>query len=295
MKNIALLKKFFQILPGICSLQQLTPKIALTDLMAGLLVSSVAIPVGLAYTTLIGVPAILGLYACIIPVFIYAIFGSSPYLIVGPDAAVSNIMGVIVLTALALTTPDARIQGAAAIAIGVGVVSIIAGKLRLGFIANFLSRPILTGYLAGISINLTVSQLPIITRITIPKGSPFQQADFFLHHLSSVHWITFCMALIFFIFIRLCMAFKPAIPASVITVIISIALSWAFNLSTHGVQILGNLPSGLPSFHIPSFDYPITDFLKTIAAVTIIGFSSGIITARSFATKLGKKLMEMMN
>ncbi|MDI2090872.1 SulP family inorganic anion transporter [Commensalibacter oyaizuii] len=283
------MKNFLSLPAGIRSLQQLTPKNALNDVLAGIIVSSVAIPVGLAYANLMGVPAIIGLYACIIPVFIYALFGASPYLIVGPDAAVSNIVGLS-LTAFSLVSTNDRVQGAAAIAIAVGIISIIAGKLRFGFIANFLSRPILTGYLAGVGIELMITQLPVVTGIDLPKGNFFQQTHFFLFHLSSIHWITFALALCFFIFIRLCVTFKPAIPAPIITVIIAIILSWAFNLPEHGVKILGYLPSGLPRFQIPSFDYPITDFIKTVLAVTIISFSSGIITARSFSAKLGQKI-----
>ncbi|CAI3955942.1 MFS superfamily (SUL1) (PDB:3NY7) [Commensalibacter communis] len=278
-----------QLPAGIRSLRGLTLPIAFNDIIAGILVSSVAIPVGLAYANLMGVPVIIGLYACIIPVLIYAIFGSSPFLIVGPDTAVSNIVGVS-LTAFALTTPDARIQGAAAIAIGVGIVSIIAGKLRFGFIANFLSRPILTGYLAGIGIQLVISQLSVITRIYSPPGNFFEQTLFFINHLSSIHWMTFGLSIIFFIFIRACTYYKPSIPAPIITVIISILLSWGFSLNQHGIMMLGTLPSGLPSFHIPSFNFPLTDFIETIIAITLISFSSGIITARSFAAKIGQQV-----
>lgn len=285
----ALFKAFFQLPAGARSLRKLTISTALNDIQAGILVSSVAIPVGLAYANLMGVPAIIGLYACIIPVLAYAIFGSSPFLIVGPDTAVSNIVGVS-LTAFALTTPDARVQGAAAIAIGVGIVSIIAGKLRLGFIANFLSRPILTGYLAGIGIQLIVSQLSIVTRIYIPPGNFFQQALFFTHHLSSIHWITFGIALFFFLFIRACIIYRPSLPAPIITVIVSILLSWGLNLQQYGLMTLGKLPSGLPNFEIPSFNYPLTEFIETIVAVTLISFSSGIITARSFGATIGKKV-----
>ncbi|EUK17583.1 SulP family inorganic anion transporter [Commensalibacter papalotli (ex Servin-Garciduenas et al. 2014)] len=282
-------KAIFQLPAGARSLKRLTVPIALNDILAGILVSSVAIPVGLAYANLMGVPAIIGLYACIIPVLAYAIFGSSPFLIIGPDTAVSNIVGVS-LTAFALTTPDARIQGAAAIAIGVGIVSIFAGKLRLGFIANFLSRPILTGYLAGIGIQLILSQLSIITKIYAPTGNFFERALFFIHHLSSIHWMTFGMALFFFIFIRACIFYKPSIPAPVITVIVSILLSWGFSLNQYGIMTLGKLPSGLPSFEIPSFNYPLTEFIETVVAVTLISFSSGIITARSFAATIGKQV-----
>lgn len=282
-------KNIFQLPAGIRSLRLLTPSIALSDISAGILVSSVAIPVGLAYANLMGVPVIIGLYACIIPVFIYALFGSSPFLMIGPDTAVSNIVGVS-LTAFGLASPDQRIQGAAAIAIGVGVVSIIAGKLKLGFIANFLSRPILTGYLAGIGIQLMLSQITIVTRIYTPPGNFFEQALFFFHHLSAIHWITFSLAVIFFIFIRACIYYKPSIPAPVITVIASILLSWGFDLQQHGVVTLGKLPSGLPSFQVPTFNYPITQFIEAVIAITLISFSSGIITARSFAATIGKQV-----
>ncbi|MDI2112563.1 SulP family inorganic anion transporter [Commensalibacter nepenthis] len=289
MKTQLRFKNIFQLPAGVRSLANLTLPIAINDIVAGILVSSIAIPVGLAYANLMGVPAIIGLYACIIPVLIYAIFGSSPFLIIGPDTAVSNIVGVS-LTAFALTTPDARIQGAAAIAIGVGIVSIIAGKLRLGFIANFLSRPILTGYLAGIGIQLIISQLSVVTRIYSPPGNVVEQILFFLNHLSSIHWMTFGLSIVFFIFIRACIFFKPSIPAPIITVVISILLSWGFNLNQHGIMMLGTLPSGLPSFHIPSFNYSLTDFIETIIAITLISFSSGIITARSFAAKIGQQV-----
>src|SRR5262249_13905209 len=134
---------------------------------AGLAIAAVALPIGVAYPAIAGLPPIVGLYASILPLIGYAIFGSSRQLIVGPDAATLTILAASLAQISSTASEPQRVLVSAVFAIAVGVMCLLAGACRLGFIANFLSRPILTGYLCGISLTLLTSQIGRLTTVEV--------------------------------------------------------------------------------------------------------------------------------
>ncbi len=154
------------ILPGLAQLRGYDATTAGRDALAGLSVAAVALPIGIAYAAIVGLPPEVGLYASILPLLGYALFGSSPQLIVGPDTATCTVVAAALLQ-LGVTASGDRIAVAAALAMLVGLLCIVAGLLRLGAIANFLSRPILTGYLAGVALALLGGQLGKLTGVAI--------------------------------------------------------------------------------------------------------------------------------
>ncbi|MGE8589337.1 MAG: SulP family inorganic anion transporter, partial [Alcaligenes sp.] len=146
-----------RLFPGLNNFRGITRDSARRDVMAGLSVAAVALPVGLAYAAMMGVPPVAGLWAAIAGMLGYALFGSSRTLIVGPDTATCTLIAAT-LTGMALTSPEDRLVAATGIALTVGVGCLIARVLRLGVLANLLSRPVLIGYMAGVAITLAVSQ-----------------------------------------------------------------------------------------------------------------------------------------
>lgn len=272
--------------PGLQSLRKLTPAIVLRDVLSGLSVAAVAIPIGLAYAALMRLPLATGLYASVLPVIAYAFLGPSPRLIVGPDAATCTLIAAA-LTSLGLADPALRAEGAAALAIVGGLACFAASYLRLGFVANFLSRPILTGYLTGVAVTLFVSQLPKLTGVEVETyGVVFPLLEF-ARKFSTIHSSTFALGLIVLVCLRLARIWIPGVPVAVIAVIASIFLSWLLDFPSHGIAVIGEVPEGMAGFHFPSFDYPFDAFATSALGIFVISFSSGIVTARSFAVKIG--------
>lgn len=278
-----------RLIPGLAAFRTLTPDKALKDVLAGLSVATVAIPIGLAYAALMGLDPSTGLYASILPVVAYAFFGPSPRLIVGPDAATCTLIAAA-LTALGLFGPEQRAEGAAALAIGAGVACFIAAKLKLGFIANFLSRPILTGYLTGVAVNLFLSQVPKLTGLTIQSTGIVRTPLGVMRQFAQISLGTLAVGIVVLVGLRLMKRFMPRIPAAVIAIAISIAFSWLFDFEARGISVLGPVPQGIAFFDLPSFDYKPDTFIASALGIFIISFSSGIVTARSFADKLERNI-----
>ncbi len=279
-----ILQKTKRFIPGLSTLRDLTADRAFRDILAGLSVATVAIPIGLAYAALMGLPPATGLYTSILPMVAYAFFGPSPRLIVGPDAATCTLIAAS-LTTLGLVGAEQRAEGAAALALAGGLACFIAAKLKLGFIANFLSRPILTGYLTGVAVNLFLSQIPKLTGLEFKSVGILQTPLALLKQFSEISLATLALGLAIFICLRAVKYWFPRIPAAVLAIAISIALSWLLNFEARGIAVLGPVPQGLALFSLPSFDYKPDVFFGAALGVFIISFSSGIVTARSFASK----------
>src|SRR5438874_1330474 len=156
-----------QWVPGLRSIAALPRSAIPREIGAGISVAAVAIPIGLAYARITGVPTEIGLYASVLPTAVYALFGpSSRYLIVGPDTATCMVLGTAV-TQLGVVALDARAPVVAGLTLLVGIGCLAAAMLRFGFIANLISRPVLVGYLAGVSLTLLTSQLPSVTHVDL--------------------------------------------------------------------------------------------------------------------------------
>lgn len=278
-----------KVMPGLGHLAGYDRRFAFRDAMAGISVAAVAIPVGLAYAALMGLPPIVGLYASILPMAAYALFGPSRQLIVGPDAATCTVVAAT-LGQLALSGIEDRILAASAIAVLVGIICLIASFLRFGFIANFLSRPILTGYLAGVSITLAVGQLTRLTGIPIDGKGIMRPLLEVVRDIGQIHWLTVILGLGLFLALRLIKWLSPALPGPILALIVAIALSWLFDLPGRGVAVLGAIPSGLPSFALPMSSGEIGLMVLGALGAFVVSFSSGIITAESFAARRGEKV-----
>jgi len=255
------------------------------DLVAGVSVAAVAIPVAIAYSQLAGVPAVYGLYASILPLVAYAIFGSSRQLITAPDAATCAIVATIVIP-LAGQDPARYVALAAALAIITGVFCIAAGVARLGFLTNFLARPILTGYLNGIAVCIISGQLGRLFGFSLNPAGFFRSMIQFVSKLGQTHEPTLVVGLAFFVLLRLLKRLVPKIPAPLVAMVLGIAAASIFRLGEHGVALLGAIPAGLPRLMIPNIGSgDLGPLALGAVGLALISFNSGMVTARGFAVK----------
>ncbi|HEX5005529.1 MAG TPA: SulP family inorganic anion transporter [Hyphomonadaceae bacterium] len=255
------------------------------DLAAGLSVAAVSLPSAIAYPAIAGLPTEVGLFATIFSMVGYALLGSSRQLMVGPDTA-TCLMLAGVLATLGATVEADRVNLTLSLTIAVGLLCLAAGALRLGFLANFLSRPMLVGFLAGISLSLLIGQIKRLTSVQIETSGLFRPILEFIARVDETHVPTLIVGLGTLIFLRLLRHLAPSVPAPLLAVILGIALSMAVDLQSHGVAVVGALPQIAFSASLPSLGAAANlDFLGGAFAIMLVSFGSGIVTARSFGMK----------
>ena len=241
------------------------------DLVAGLTVWAVLVPEALAYASIAGVSPVVGLYAAPGALILYAAFGSSRQLITGPMAATAALSAAIVGD-LATQGASDYVQLTATLAITVGLLAIAASLLRLGFIANFISEPVLKGFIIGLALTVMVGQLPKLFGIEKGAGNFFEQLWDFVKNIDQTSGLTLLVGGLSLVLVLGLKLWKPVIPASLVAVLLGILAVQLFGLDGSGVAIVGPIKSGLPSFGIP--DVSASDFLS------LLGASFGLTLAR---------------
>jgi len=255
------------------------------DLIAGLSVAAIALPVGIAYAEIAGVPVVYGIYSALIPLFIYALFGSSRQLITGPDAA-TCLMVASAVAPLAGGDPQRYLELVVTITLVTGLFHVIFGFCRFGFIANFLSQPILIGYLNGVALIILIGQFPKIFGYESDGGEFFTKIIELFSKIDTFHLQTALLGIAAIIALLLMKRFSPRLPAPLIVTASAIAVVWLLDLQNSGVAVLGKVPEGFPMLHIPTFDHStFRPLLKQGAGIALISFTSGILTAKSFASR----------
>jgi high affinity sulfate transporter 1 len=274
-------------LPGLNNFRGITRESAGRDIAAGLSVAAVALPVGLAYAAMMGVPPVAGLWAAIAGMLGYALFGSSRTLIVGPDTATCTLIAAT-LTGMALTSPEDRLVAATGIALTVGLGCLIARVLRLGVLANLLSRPVLIGYMAGVAVTLALSQLSGLTGVGLRNSGlvhPFLELS---RRVSEIRIPTLCLGLASCLLLVAIKRWRPNWPGPIMLVVGACLLSWLFDFPSLGIAVVGEVPAGLPALRVPVRLEGLDNILLGAAGVLVVSFSSGIVTARSFAARTGE-------
>ena len=272
-------------LPLLSSLREYRSEWLRYDLTSGLAIAAVGLPSAIAYPAIAGLPPEIGLYASMVSLVGYALLGSSRQLIVGPDAGTMTVLAAVLLS-LGVSSGDDRVVVSAAIAVIVGLLCLLASILRLGFIADFLSRPILVGFMTGISLSILVGQIGRLTGVKIVSDGFFRPLIELATKISLVHWPSLVLGSALFVLLRLMGAWLPAIPAPLVAVALATALSAAFDFPGLGISVVGDIPSRLPSPMLPiPYGVSIGDLILGAAAVLIVSFGAGIVTARSFGAK----------
>ena len=258
-----------------------------SDLIAGLSVAAVALPIGIAYAQLAGFPPVVGIYSAILPAVAYAFFGSSRQLIVNPDAAACAIVAATVAP-LAAGDPARHLDLSIALTFLTGLLCIAGGIAGFGVIADFLSRPILTGYLNGIALSIIAGQLATVLGFKVAPAGFFRTIGEVASRLNETHIITFVIGLLLFVLLRVLRHLYPKMPAPLIAAALGIGVVYALGLNRQGVAVVGTVPAGFPAPHIPSVGVSeLWPLIVGACGIVLVSFCSMMTTARGFAAKNG--------
>jgi high affinity sulfate transporter 1 len=275
-------------LPGLAVLRRYDPAWLRQDLTAGLVLTTMLVPVGIAYAVASGVPGINGLYATIVPLLAYALFGPSRILVLGPDSSLAPVILAVVLP-LSGGDPKKAVAIAGMMAIVSGAVCIVVGMLRLGFVTELLSKPIRYGYMNGIAFTVLINQLPKLFGFSIESVGPLRDIKQVAEAVAGgrSNWTAFAVGAGTLAAILLLKRFKK-LPAILIAVVgATIAVTLLHLDQTAGVKVLGPLPQGLPSFALPMLG--LADLRQVIVggcAVALVSFADTSVLSRVYAAKL---------
>jgi high affinity sulfate transporter 1 len=276
-------------LPGLNILRHYRREWLRNDLVAGLVLTAVLVPVGMGYAEAAGLPAIYGLYATIVPLLVYAIFGPSRVLVLGPDSSLAAMIAAVILP-LAAGDSTRTVYLAGMLAIFTGLLCIAAGQLRLGFITELLSKPIRYGYLNGIALTVLVGQMPKLFGFSVDASGLIAEAIAFVQGVfsSQTNWVTLTVGAGTLVLILALKRF-PRVPGVLVAVVAAIAVVSLFNLAERaGVSVLGTLPQGLPAFTFPRVQVAdIGPLLVGALAIAVVSFADTSVLSRTFAAKSG--------
>jgi high affinity sulfate transporter 1 len=255
------------------------------DLIAGLTVAALALPSAMAYGQLAGLSPVNGLYALLLPTVAYVLLGSSRRLVIGPEGSVSTLVAAAVLP-LAVAGSNEAAELAAMLALLVAACFALAWVLRLGWIADYFSRPVLVGYIHGVAVILVIGQLGKLLGLSIDARDPLPQLWEVVRELGSVSGATIVLGAVALGILLLLGAVMPRLPAALLVVAAAIGVSWAFDLKAHGIAVVGSIPAGLPSFDLPSPAWQdVVQLVPAAVGIFLVAFADEILTARSFAGK----------
>lgn len=255
------------------------------DFAAGLAVGSMLIPQGLAFAQIVRVPPVTGLWSGIAAMLAYALFGPSRQLMVGPEAGTA-MMVAGVLTTAGLESPEQRLGGAALLSLMVGAVLLVAGAFRVGAIAEFLSRPILVGYINGIALMLIASQLPGVLGIRATENDFLPQLMEIVSELNAVHGPTLWLSAVALLLLLGFRRFLPKVPGAVVVVAAGITLSALLDFEARGVRVLGHIEQGAPELGLAKL--PVGSIVELVPGALSVGlliYASSVLTSRVFADK----------
>ncbi|HDS1767639.1 SulP family inorganic anion transporter [Pseudomonas putida] len=274
-------------LPGLANLLHYRREWFHADLQAGLSVAAIQIPIAIAYAQIVGLPPQYGLYACVLPMMVYALIGSSRQLMVGPDAATCAMIAGAVAP-LAMGDPQRIAELSVIVTVLVGVMLIAAGLARAGFIASFFSRPILIGYLNGIGLSLIAGQLSKVVGFKIEGDGFILSLINFFQRLGEIHWVTLIIGLVALGLLIWLPRRYPRLPAALTVVALFMLLVGLFGLDRFGVAVLGPVPAGIPQLAWPHSNLAeMKSLLRDALGIATVSFCSAMLTARSFAARHG--------
>jgi SulP family sulfate permease len=255
------------------------------DLLAGVTLAALGIPEVLGYARIAGMPVVTGLYTLLLPMALFAVFGASRHLVVAADSATAAILaGALLRLADPGSAQYVRLAGLAALI--TGALLLIARLARLGFLANFLSRTVLLGFLTGVGIQVAIGQLPDMLGVSAPSSHTVIKLVQTIKALPSAQGATVAVALSVVAVMMAASRITRRIPGALIAVVGSIIVSRAAHLAAHGVSVLGYIPRGLPAFGLPAFGLHDTlALLGTSASIFIVILAQSAATARAYAAK----------
>jgi sulfate permease, SulP family len=260
------------------------------DILAGLVIFTVTIPTSLAYGQLAGLHGVNGLYASLIALGVYALFGTSRHLIIGAEAPLAILVATSMTAVVAGGDPERFAIMATVEALMVGGILVVGGVVRIGFIADFIPKSVVIGFLNGMALIIIISQAGRLVGIELTSHNFFPRLWEFFAKIPEVHITTLligggCM-LGLFVF-----RFIPKIPESVLVIVLATVAALWWNLEAHGIKLVGLVPAGLPSLDLPIVGFAdIINLLPIATGIALVSFVDSTMTGRAFATKAGYRL-----
>lgn len=252
------------------------------DLLAGVTVAAYLVPQVMAYAGVAGLPPVTGLWAILPALALYAVFGSSRLLSVGPESTTA-LMTATVVAPLAAGDPGRYASLAAALAVTVGLLCLVARAVRLGFLADLLSRPVLIGYLAGVALIMMVDQLPKLTGVRTTGAEFFPQVWSFLVHVPDADPATVVFSAVVLVFLFVTARYARAVPGPLVAFVLGTAAVVVFDLDgRYGLKVIGEVPGGLPGPAVPDLS-ELPHLVLPALGVLLVAYTDFILTARAFA------------
>lgn len=277
-------------LPGIQAMRTYNRGWLAKDIMAGVVLSALLVPQGMAYAELAGLPAITGLYTTVMCLFAYAVFGPSPYLVLGPDSSLGPMIAAAILP-LAMGDEGYAVALAGMLALLVGLVCVSAGIARLGFVADLLSAPVRLGYLAGLAVTIFVGQLPKLFGFSIDAGSFVQEITLFLANIDQTNIYALGVGLLCLAIILGLKRWRPTLPGILIAVVAAILVTIILDLPAQGVDTVGILPQGFPAPSFPRVNLADIPLLAaTAVGISLVAIGDTISTSAGFAARRGYEI-----
>jgi high affinity sulfate transporter 1 len=262
------------------------------EVLAGFTLAALGIPAVLGYAKIAGMPLVTGLYTMLLPMAVYAILGSSRHLVVAADSATAAIIAAA-LTGLAVTGSPAYVRLAGLAALLTGAMLFVARLARLGFLANFLSRTVLIGFLTGVGIQVAAGQLPDMLGVTAAGGQTVGKLTDTVRALPDVHWADVTVSITVIMVVVAIRRINRRIPGLLVAVIVAIAASWAAGLAARGVAVIGPVPRGLPSLGLPALSWHDAGALLGAAlSMFVVILAQSAATSRAYAAKYGEEFSE---
>jgi SulP family sulfate permease len=284
--SIILKMKIKQLLPFLSWLPNYKREWLSGDLSAGLTVGVMLIPQGMAYAMIAGLPPIHGLYASTIPIILYALLGTSRQLAVGPVAMIS-LLTAAGIGAMNPENPEVYLLLAVTLAFMVGAIQLLMGLFRLGFLVNFLSHPVISGFTSAAAIIIGLSQLKHLLGIKLPSSEHIHEILILAaQNIGQTHLLTLAIGLVAILVIKYSKKLHKAIPGALVAVVLGILAVWGAGLTEQGVKIVGEVPQWLPGLSMPSFDLSTWQtLLVSSLTISLVGFMESFAVAKAIQTK----------
>lgn len=277
--------------PGVSVLRAYKPAWLRFDIVAGIVLAAILVPQGLAYAELAGVPPVTGLYTTVVCLIVYALFGPSRVLVLGPDSSVSPLIFAAIVPLMVADDPASAIALAGMLALLVGGIEIALGVGKLGFIADLLSKEVQVGYMNGLAITIIVGQLPKLFGFSTDADTFIQEVGAFFTNLDQTDVTTLALGLVTLALLFGLPRLSGKLPAILVAVVVATVVTAALGLADKGVDTVGTLPKGLP---VPSFPWTGWSDLATLAAaavgIVLVSLTDTIATSSAFAARRGDEV-----
>ena len=279
-----------RLLPGVDSLTRYERAWLRGDVLAGITVAAYLVPQVMAYAEVAGLPAVVGLWAVLVSLPVYAVFGSSRQLSVGPESTTA-LLAATVVAPMAAGDPARYAALAAALALIVGALCLLAWLLRLGFVADLLSKPVLVGYLAGVGVLMITSQLGKTTGVPVEGDTVVSQLASFLRGLDEMHGPTVLLSSAVLVLLFVGAHRFPRAPVPLVVMVLAALVTTVLDLQADGIRVVGDVATGLPRPGVP--DVSAADLIALLlpaVGVTVVAYTDNVLTARAFAVRNGYRI-----